>query len=234
MDTKRHQSKNGGIVNEAFGLSLPQQIARVIAGEIIELKLPLGHKLPEMSLAKRFGTSRASVREALYLLAQEGLIERSPRKGAYVRELDRREIEELYRVRAALEELALERTSESPDKTQSCLMTLDTIMSKMEKVHEDTKQYHELNFRFHKTIVETAGSHLLLNLYKQIEGPLKILLRVSFEAPDAVLQSLSEHRRILAAIYQGNPTEACSILVTHDTEGMQRAIAVLSSVVRNR
>jgi DNA-binding GntR family transcriptional regulator len=221
-------------MNEAFGLSLPQQIAQVIAGEIIELELPLGHKLPEMSLAKRFGTSRASVREALYLLAQEGLIERSPRKGAYVRELPRREIEELYRVRAALEELALERISESPDKTEACLMALDTIMSKMEKAHKDTKQYHELNFRFHKTIVETADSHLLLNLYRQIEGPLKILLRVSFEAPDAVLQSLNEHKKILAAINQGNPREACSILVTHDTEGMQRAIAVLSSVVKNR
>ena len=221
-------------MSEAFGLSLPQQIARVIAGEIIELKLPLGHKLPETSLAKRFGTSRASVREALYLLAQEGLIERSPRKGAYVTELDRREIEELYRVRAALEELALERISESPDKTRSCLMALDTIMSKMEKVQEHTKQYHELNFRFHKTIVETAGSPLLLSLYKQIEGPLKIILLVSFEAPDAVLQSLSEHKSILAAIYQGNPTEACSILVTHDIEGMQRAVAVLASVVRDR
>lgn len=221
-------------MNEAFGLSLPQQIAQVIAGEIIELKLPLGHKLPEMSLATRFGTSRASVREALYLLAQEGLIERSPRKGAYVRELDRREIEELYRVRAALEELALERISGSPDKTQACLTALDALMSKMEKVHANTSQYHEFNFRFHKTIVETADSHLLLDLYKQIEGPLKIFLRVSFEAQDAVLQSLGEHKKILAAIYQGNPKEACSILVTHDTEGMQRAIAVLSSVVKNR
>ena len=221
-------------MNQTFGLSLPQQIAQVIAGEIIELELPLGHKLPEMSLATRFGTSRASVREALYLLAQEGLIERSPRKGAYVREFDRREIEELYRVRASLEELALERISESPDKTRSCLSALDTLMSKMEKVHKDTRQYHELNFRFHKTIVETSDSHLLLDLYKQIEGPLKIFLRVSFEAPDAVLQSLSEHKKILAAIYQGDSKGACSILVTHDTEGMQRAISVLSSVAKKR
>ena len=167
-------------------------------------------------------------------MAQEGLIERSPRKGACVREFDRREIEELYRVRAALEELALERISESPDKTRSCLSALDTLMNKMEKVHKDTRRYHELNFRFHKTIVETADSHLLLDLYKQIEGPLKIFLRVSFEAQDAVLQSLGEHKLILAAIHGGNSKEACSILVTHDTEGMQRAIAVLSSVVRNR
>lgn len=221
-------------MNQAFGLSLPQQIAQVIAGEIIELKLPFGHRLPEMSLATRFGTSRASIREAMYLLAQEGLIERSPRRGAYVREFDSREIEELYRVRAVIEELALERISESTDKTQVCLAALDTIMGKMEKVHQDTRQYHELNFRFHKTIVETSDSHLLLSLYKQIAGPLKIFLRISFEAQDAVMLSLSEHKKILAAIHRGDPKEACSILVAHDTEGMQRAIDVISLAVREK
>lgn len=218
-------------MNETFGLSLPQQIAEVIASEIIELKLPLGRRLPEMSLATRFGTSRASIREAMYLLAQEGLIKRSPRKGTYVREFDRQEIEELYRIRAVLEELALERIAESYDKTQACLTALDAIMGEMEKVHKETKQYHELNFRFHKTVIEIGGSHLLLSLYKQIEGPLKIFLRVSFEANDAVLQSISEHKEILATIRQGNPQEACSILVTHDEMGMRRAIAVLLSVI---
>lgn len=216
-------------LNEAFGLSLPQQIAQVIADEIIELKLPLGHKLPEMSLATRFGTSRASIREALYLLAQEGLIQRSPRRGAYVRELDHREIEELYQVRAVLEKMALERISEDPDKTQACLTALDEVMDKMEEVSEDTRQYHELNFTFHKTIIETGDSQLLHGLYRQIEGPLKIFLRISFEAQDAIVKSLGEHKKILAAIREGDPKEASSTLVRHDTEGMQRAIDVLSS-----
>jgi DNA-binding GntR family transcriptional regulator len=218
-------------VSGAFGLSLPQQIAKVLAGEIVERRLAFGHRLAESSLAARFGTSRASIREALYLLAQEGLIDRSPRRGTFVREFDRREIEELYQVRYLLEELALERIFKEPDKTQACLAALASIIHQMKSARKDIKGYHELNFEFHKTIVEVAGSDLLLSLYKQIEGPLKIFLRVSFELRGAVSQSINEHSRILAAIEHGNAREACDILLTHDEEGLRRAITVLSSII---
>jgi DNA-binding GntR family transcriptional regulator len=218
-------------VSEAFGLSLPQQIAEVLADEIVERRLPLGHRLAESSLAARFGTSRASIREALYLLAQEGLIDRSPRRGAFVRAFDRREIEELYQVRYLLEELALERIFKEPDKTRACLAALASIIEQMKRARKDIKSYHELNFKFHKAIVEVAGSALLLGLYKQIEGPLKIFLRVSFEPQGAVSQSINEHGRIFTAIEHGNAREACDILLAHDEEGMRRAITVLSAII---
>jgi DNA-binding transcriptional MocR family regulator len=89
---------------KGFGRSLPQQIARILREEIIERKLLPGSKLPEPALVDRFETSRAPIREALYLLAQEGLIERTPRKGALVKGYARQEISELYRVRITLEE----------------------------------------------------------------------------------------------------------------------------------
>jgi DNA-binding GntR family transcriptional regulator len=218
-------------VSEAFGLSLPQQIGMVLADEIVERRLPFGHRLAESSLAARFGTSRASIREALYLLVQEGLIDRSPRRGTFVREFDRREIEELYQVPYLLEELALERNFKEPDKTQACLTALASIIHQMERSREDIKSYHESNFKFHKTIVEIAASDLLLSLYRQIEGPLKIFLFVSFEPRGAVSQSINEHGRILTAIERGDAREACDILLTHDEEGMRRAIAMLSPII---
>jgi DNA-binding GntR family transcriptional regulator len=215
------------VVNGAFGLSLPQQIAKVLADEIVERRLPFGHRLAESNLAARFGTSRASIREALYLLAQEGLIDRSPRRGTFVREFDRREIEELYVVRGLLEELALERIFKEPGKTQVCPIALTSIIDQMKIARKEPKRYHELNFKFHKTIIEIAGSDLLLGLYRQIEGPLKIFLRASFEAQGAVLQSINEHTQILTAIKHGSAREACDILLNHDEEGMRRAIALL-------
>jgi DNA-binding GntR family transcriptional regulator len=74
----------------------------------------------------------------------------------------------------------------------------------MKSARDDIKGYHELNFEFHKAIVEVSGSDVLLSLYKQIEGPLKIFLRVSFEPRGAVSQSINEHGRILTAIEHGN------------------------------
>jgi DNA-binding GntR family transcriptional regulator len=92
-----------------FGLPLPEQIAEVLATEIIKRELTPGSRLPELALAERFGTSRAPIREALYLLDQAGLVERTPRCGTVVKAYTRREIEEIYQVRITLERLAVER-----------------------------------------------------------------------------------------------------------------------------
>jgi DNA-binding GntR family transcriptional regulator len=208
-----------------FGLSLPEQIADVLSSEIIEGKLPPGSKLPEPTLAERFGTSRAPIREALYLLDQEGLVERAPRRGAVVREYSRREIEELYRIRSVLEGFALEHICEEPEMIEVCVATLEPIIRDMERTESDPKRYHELNFAFHKTIILLSRSQLIRRLYAQIEGPLKIFLRLSFSTAGAVPKSFGEHLQLLAAIREENVEEARRILEKHDEDGMRRAIA---------
>lgn len=228
----KNEKRPGKVADRAFGLSLPQQIAAVIAGEIVERELAFGQRLPELDLADRFGTSRAPIREALYILAQEGLVERTPRRGAVVRQFDRREIEELYQVRALLEGLALERIFKESDDAQraACLSALELIVRRMEGAYKEIQRYHALNFEFHKTILEVAGRELLLSLYKQIEGPLKVFLRLSLEAPGAVTLSLDEHKQLLNAIRHSDMRLASDILANHDKDGMQRAITYLSSL----
>jgi DNA-binding GntR family transcriptional regulator len=229
--------KPGKLADRAFGLSLPQQIAEVIAGEIVERELSLGQRLPELNLADRFGTSRAPIREALYILAQEGLVKRTPRRGAFVRQFDEQEIEELYKVRGLLEGLALERIFKESDNAQraACLSALELIVRRMEEARKEIKRYHGLNFEFHKTIIEVSGSDLLLNLYGQIEGPLRMFLRLSLEAPGAVVQqSLDEHKQLLNAIKQGDVRRASDVLVKHDKDGMQRAITSLALLTKGR
>jgi DNA-binding GntR family transcriptional regulator len=228
--SRNSKRRAGEAADEAFGLSLPQQIAKVIAGEIVERKLSLGQRLPELGLADRFGTSRAPIREALYILAQEGLVERTPRRGAFVRQFDRQEIEELYRVRGLLEGLALDRIFREPGSARQteCVSALELVVHRMAKVRKEIRAYHELNFEFHMTIIEVSGSDLLLNLYRQIEGPLKVFLRLSLETPGAVALSLDEHRQLLGAISEGDVERASELLVRHDRDGMQRAMNSLS------
>jgi DNA-binding GntR family transcriptional regulator len=208
-----------------FGLPLPEQIAEVLADEIIERKLFPGSRLPEPALAERFGTSRAPIREALYLLDQAGLVERTPRRGTVVKTYSRREIEELYQVRITLERLALERICEEPDMVEACLATLEPIIREMEAAQDDPLRYRELNYLFHRSIIVVSRSDLVRRLYAQIEGPLKIFLRRMFSADDAVSKSFGEHLQILAAIEEADAEKAQQRLEKHDIDGMRRAIA---------
>lgn len=226
-----YEKRPARVIDPAFGLSLPQQIAKVIAEEIVERELPFGERLPELDLAGRFGTSRAPIREALYILAQEGLVERTPRRGAVVRRFDRREIEELYQVRALLEGLALEHAFNEPDDARrtALVSALELAVRRMKDARKEMKRYHALNFELHKTILEVAGRELLLNLYRQIEGPLKVFLRLSLETPGAVAISLVEHEKLLDAIRECDLKLASDILANHDKDGMQRAITYLST-----
>jgi DNA-binding GntR family transcriptional regulator len=229
VDRFKEQARGVGRADSSptseFGLSLPEQIAEVLSEEIVERKLVSGSKLPEPALAERFGTSRAPIREALYLLDQEGLVERAPRRGAVVKEYGRQEIGELYRIRSVLEGLALERICEEPRMIDACLAALNPIASEMEEAEADAKRYHDLNFRFHKTIIILSQSDLLRRLYARIEGPLKIFLRRSFSTQGAVPKSFGEHLQLLVAIEQADVEKACEILRRHDEDGMRRAIA---------
>ena len=212
---------------KGFGRSLPEQIAGILRGDIVERRLPAGARLREPALVKRFETSRAPIREALYLLTQEGLIERAPRKGAVVKGYSKQEILELYKVRIMLDRVALERICEKSETIRACLAALEPIAREMEEAKGETARYRDLNFSFHETIIILSQSDLLGRLYAQIEGPLKIVLRKSFSSEGAMPKSFSEHLQILEAIEKAELDTACAMLQRHDDDGMQRALATL-------
>ena len=223
-----NSSAVGGIGRaKEFGRSLPEQIAEVLRLEIVERNLPAGTRLPEPALVERFETSRAPIREALYLLTQEGLIERARRRGAIVKGYDKQEILELYKVRIMLERFALEHICEKPETIKACLAALEPIAREMEEARGGPERYHELNFTFHKTIILLSQRSLLRKLYTQIEGPLKVVLRKSFSTKGAMPKSFGEHLQILEAIEDADVETACNILHEHDEDGMHRALATL-------
>jgi DNA-binding GntR family transcriptional regulator len=83
--------------------SLVELATRRLRGEILSGRLLPGERLVEEQLTRRFGISRAPLREALRLLGQQGLVEHLPRRGVRVAELSARDIDELFGLRDALE-----------------------------------------------------------------------------------------------------------------------------------
>src|SRR4051812_42849538 len=88
--------------------SLVELVVRRLRAEILSGTLAPGERLIEEQLTRRFGTSRAPLREALRLLGQQGLVEHLPRRGVRVVELSPRDIDELFSLRDALERFALQ------------------------------------------------------------------------------------------------------------------------------
>jgi DNA-binding GntR family transcriptional regulator len=89
-----------------YTVSLVEQIAEFLTNAIIEGELETGERLVENELRRRFGISRGPIREAFRILEQNGLISNIPRKGAFVRKITQKDIEENFPVRACLEALA--------------------------------------------------------------------------------------------------------------------------------
>ncbi|MGW6384591.1 GntR family transcriptional regulator [Peribacillus butanolivorans] len=195
--------------------SLSRLIAEKITEEIITGKLKAGDKLIEANYAEEFGTSRAPIREAFYLLAIDGLVERIPRKGSVVKGYSERDIIDLLEIRMMLESLAIERIAEL-DTPESSLIHMEQLVNKMELVDGDRLEYAMLNQKFHLGIIEMSKSDIIANMYSRLGLPLLSLQRLSFEWVENINKSLKEHHIILNHLQKKQFDEAKKVLIKHN------------------
>jgi DNA-binding GntR family transcriptional regulator len=207
---------------EQFGQSLPEQIAERIATQILEGNLEPGSRLKEELLAEEFGTSRAPIREALYILTLQGLVERTPRKGAVVKSYTNKELTQLYQVRSHLEELAIQQIP--LPLTEQGKRNYMRIINEMEHAvtDNDLNRYAQLNLEYHRTFFELADNTILANLYEQLEIPLQFVLKVSVGNEETLRVSLQEHKHIVSLLLEGKKAEALAALKQHDLDSLSR------------
>ncbi|TAK40762.1 MAG: GntR family transcriptional regulator, partial [Betaproteobacteria bacterium] len=87
------------MLSEPLTPTLPLQIAERIGGGIMDERFRPGERLKEVALAQTFGVSRATIREALRILENRGLVSIVPQRGAQVTKLSRKELEDLFEIR---------------------------------------------------------------------------------------------------------------------------------------
>ena len=153
-EQKKIQSKPTG---------LGVQIAEMLKQAILEGDFKGGDQLGEHDLQVRFGVSRSPLREAFRELEKLGLVEIIPRKGSFVRRISRKDIEENFPVRAALEGLAAELAAKN--MTKNTLDRLEDILEEMKKAtrDEDIRRYYTYHLQFHEIFIERAENELLIN-----------------------------------------------------------------------
>lgn len=199
-----------------------RQIADELRDHIVRGELIPGERLTENMLAERFGVSRGSVRAALQLLQQEGLIEQAPYSGWSVSTLTVTDVWELCTLRACLEGLAAELAAERIDRDGESRLT--TVFERLVELADsgDARAIAGADFDLHKTIVQLSGHRRLEMLYGVVEQQIRMYIASSDEygvgSGRGVL--IPHHKPIYEAIMNGDSALAAHLSQQHnETEG---------------
>ncbi|MBP7943092.1 MAG: GntR family transcriptional regulator [Polynucleobacter sp.] len=200
---------------------LYEDVAERLREQIFAHELAPGSWLDEQSLAIAFGISRTPMREAIKVLASEGLVTTKMNKGAYVTEVDRRDLEQIFTVLSLLEGQAAKETAIKATEAQ--LTQLDNLHHRLEKAaaDRDTEQFFEINVKFHELIQEIAGNKWMNGVIEDLRKVLKLQRRDSLSRSGRLLSSLIEHREILQAILKRDPLAAELAMRKHLARGLE-------------
>ncbi len=196
-------------------LPLSVQISKKIEDEIIYGRLPPGTKLDEAKLCEKYGVSRTPIREALKLLASEGLVEIRPRRGAVIPTLNIVTLFEMFEVMAYLEgmcgRLAARRINEE-EKIE--LLALHN-QCKEYLTEDNTESYYEANRRFHFFLYQLSHNSFLIEQASNLHNRLHPYRRLQLRVNNRMQHSFDEHQKIVDAITNSDEDLAESLLKEH-------------------
>ncbi|OAJ54707.1 phosphonate utilization associated transcriptional regulator [Paraburkholderia ginsengiterrae] len=206
--------------------SLTALVRDEIERHITEGALAPGDKLNEADWATRLQVSRGPVREAFRALEQAGLVRTEKNRGVFVRTVSLAEADEIYAVRAVLEEAACRMLAARIDAPRLAGLRewLDAMREALDANDHDA--YTRANVAFHDAIVAGSGNLKLYETYRRLVSELSLFRRAALVVhADAMERSLAEHRAILTALASRDAEHAAALMHAHVNGGLQRAHA---------
>jgi DNA-binding GntR family transcriptional regulator len=188
-----------------------------------------GERLDEPAICDALGISRTPVREALKLLAAEGLVELRRNRNSIVALIDAAELAHLFEVESGIEGMAARLAATR--MTTAELKQLETLQLRMERhrAERELDSYFEINQRIHRLVVMGAKNPVLVETHGWLLGRLERARYMALSAVGRWEQSVLEHREILAALKAGDAERAGNLFTVH----VQRTGAIVSETVKN-
>ena len=175
-----------------------------------------GERINETQLAKSFGVSRSPIREAMRLLEKDGLLKADDRNGFSITSLTAKDVDEIYKIRIPLEQLAVELVIDEADEKE--LAILEKQLEETEKaIHngtEDTEIIH-LNQNFHELLVDLSHNRHLKNLLEHVNDLIHFCRILNYTGDHRAETILSEHRKILEEVKKKNKEAAKQYVMAH-------------------
>jgi DNA-binding GntR family transcriptional regulator len=179
---------------------------------IVRYELRPGERISENQIAAAYGASRTPVRESLRRLEQIGLITREGGSGYLIRPFNLDEMDELYEVRLALEEVSVRSvaarlTPELAERLWEEWRRFPSDGDPSEALAEDE--------RFHEVLAEEGQNQTLLQFLRTVNERIHILRRIDFTSRDRWVATRAEHREILEALTAGSANDAAALMRAH-------------------
>lgn len=197
--------------------SLADRVADELRAAIYDGRYEPGMRLVERRLAAELDVSHIPIREALARLADEGLVERLPRRGSRVAGLSAKELEELSTMRILLERFVVVRVQER--LTPQVEAELRKLVEQMAEAAErgNVQRVFDIDQRFHERLWTLADHGMLYELVAQLRGRINAFLRAATAALEAeqLQQHVAAHVELVDAIAGGEPAAAQDAMTGH-------------------
>lgn len=213
-------------MNERVNASTVQSIASAIAAAVRAGHLAPGQRLIESEFTRRLGVARSSVREAFQRLAADGLLAFEPHRGVTVRQLSRKEVDNLFQIRGSLEALAVRLALPSLAASPARLLAIQEELDEAAG-NGEMNRFSDINRQFHALFTEMAGNAQLTEMLGRLNNSIYWLqFRVLVDRQD-VLATNNQHQQLVRAVVAGDSASAEAIMLDH-IETSRRLIQSLS------
>src|SRR5881275_2662280 len=201
--------------------ALYEEVAELIRQRIFRRELEPGSWIDEVKLAQEYGISRTPLREALKVLASEGLVTMKLRRGAYVTEVSERDLTEVFHLLSLLESDAA--AAVARDASSDELAELAALHQKLEATVADRDAFFSANERFHMRLLEIAGNRWRNQMVADLRKVMKLYRHHSLFKQGRLEASLKEHRKLMTALKARNAALAQQLMQQHLAHGKEAA-----------
>jgi DNA-binding GntR family transcriptional regulator len=201
--------------------ALYEEVAELLRQRIFRRELEPGSWIDEVKLAQEYGISRTPLREALKVLAAEGLVTMKVRRGAYVTEVSERDLAEVYHLLSLLESDAAAVVAERASDAE--LKELQKLHKELEGAVKERERFFAINERFHLRLLEIAGNRWRNQMVADLRKVMKLNRQHSLLKSGRIRESLAEHAAVMEALARRDAGAARERMDAHFRNGLEAA-----------
>ncbi len=205
--------------------ALYEEVAEQMRQRIFRRELEPGSWIDELKIAEEFGISRTPLREALKVLATEGLVTMKVRRGAYVTEVSQQDLADVYHLLSLLEsDAAAVVATQATDAELKELQALHKALEAAAKPGKaNTEQFFAVNERFHMRLLEIANNRWRDQMVADLRKVMKLNRHNSLLKTGRMEESLAEHQAIMAALLARDAARTQQCMKAHFANGLEAA-----------
>ena len=201
--------------------ALYEEVAELLRQRIFKRELEPGSWIDELKLAEEYGISRTRLREALKVLAAEGLVTMKVRRGAYVTEVSEKDLADVYHLLSLLESDAAGVVAERATDAQRT--ELQTLHAELEAAITNRDRFFAVNEQFHMRLLEMADNRWRQQMVADLRKVMKLNRHSSLFKSGRIEESLAEHRAVMAALLARDANLTRQRMQEHFRNGLEAA-----------